>query len=171
MCRCCENDVSTEGTTQLNAHGIGRRKHDDFRADARRCGGECDGRRMVAGTHGDHAVFTHVFGKIEHIEQRTARFERAGVLEQLELEPNIRVLAHRSCNLVTAQAMHRSGYDIVRQAASRGAYFVDRKCMNRCRLRHKTSSMDFRPSAFARHNDWAQKPGEFEHGATSPYTS
>jgi hypothetical protein len=60
---------------------------------------------------------------------------------------------------------------MVRQAASRIAYLIDRKCVNICRLRHKTSSMDFRPSAFARHNDRAQKFGEFEHGATSPYTS
>ena len=171
MRRVCENDVSTEGTTQFDAHGIGRRKHDHFRIDARRCGGECDGRRMIARTHRNHAASASVFGKIEHVEQRTASFERAGVLEQFELELDFGVLAERRRDLAIAQAMHRSGNDIVRQAVSRSAYLVDRKCMNRCRLRHKTSSMDFRPSASARHNDRAQKLGEFEHGATSPYTS
>jgi hypothetical protein len=84
-------NVGTVGATARHTEGIGAFGHHHPGGGSQQTCSESNGDSVVAGADGSDAARQFVGIQVQHNRQRTTRLERAGVLEKLQLEKDIRL--------------------------------------------------------------------------------
>ena len=80
----CKDKFCAVGSTGIDASRIGRTDHDYSCAGTNRPGGKCGGHRVIACTDCRHSCLSLLGIQAVYDSQRSPRFERAGVLQELE---------------------------------------------------------------------------------------
>ena len=116
-----EHHPGTEAPRVLDLHERRVARHDDGRRDAQAPRVVGDALRMIAGGHGDHARGRLLGRQLRQAVQGAALLERGGVLQVLELEPDLGAGDLRQRARRAGRASPRSGRRAARLAASMSA--------------------------------------------------